>query len=596
MAGMNGTVNGNELGRAEGMLPTTHGLLGPLARAQYGALVRLRWHIFVNGLRSKLGAFEFGARTVTYFVYGLMGLGLAFGAGGIAYGLASDRQWNYMPMAFWFVLLTWQVVPVMLASFQEQFNLGTLLRFPVGFKSYYFLYVVFGLSDVSTAIGALCCLGILTGVTVVRPDLFAFTILVLFAFAAFNILLVRAIFVWIDRWLSQRKTREILAAFFMIFFLSFQLVNPAVWQHGRRTIRGPHTAEHDVQEMLDSRWARGANAVQEWLPPGLAGLALRDAAEQQPVHGLGLLAVLGIYFLAAGGVLGMRLQAEFSGEDLSAAPARRIASTAAPIRAGGRIVERSSAWEIAATESGASPAMVAIVEKEFRSLWRTLPLLYALGAPLLMVLVVSGGFLRGSMSTHSPVFAFPLCVFFAQLGFHQLWGNSLGTEGAGVQLYFLSPTSFRTVMLAKNLFHATVFAVVMVIAGVLAALRLGEPSGVMVATTVAWLLFVLPCNLAVGNIFSLTMPYKINPGRISRQRRSQGAAFLSLLMQTGLVAIGALVYLLCSKMSMPLLAVPIFLAMAAAAGIVWLRILSNADHTANQRKEQLIAALTKADD
>ena len=86
---------------------------------------------FVNGLRSKLGAFEFGARTVSYFIHGLMGLGLAFGAGGIAYGLASDREWDYMPAVFWFVLFTWQVVPVMLASFQEQFNLGTLLRFPV---------------------------------------------------------------------------------------------------------------------------------------------------------------------------------------------------------------------------------------------------------------------------------------------------------------------------------------------------------------------------------------------------------------------------------------------------------------------------------
>ena len=382
----------------------------------------------------------------------------------------------------------------------------------------------------------------------------------------------------------------------MIFFLSFQLVNPAVWQHGRRTPRGPHTAQHNVQQMLDSRWARGANAVQEALPPGLAGLALRDAAERQPVHGLGLLAVLGIYFFAAAGVLGMRLRAEFSGEDLSAEPASRIASTSAPIKPSGRAAERRSTWEVAATESGASPAMVAIVEKEFRSLWRTLPLLYAVGAPLLMVLVVSGGFLRGSMSTHAPVFAFPLCVFFAQLGFHQLWGNSLGTEGAGVQIYFLSPTSFRTVLLAKNLFHAAVFAVVMLIAGLLAMVRLGEPSGVMVATTVAWLLLVLPCNLAVGNIVSLTMPYKINPGRISRQRRSQGAAFLSLLVQAGLVAIGALVYLFCFKMSMPLLAVPIFLAMAAAAAVVWLKVLGNADHTANQRKERLIAALTKAED
>jgi ABC-2 type transport system permease protein len=240
--------------------------------------------------------------------------------------------------------------------------------------------------------------------------------------------------------------------------------------------------------------------------------------------------------------------------------------------------------------------MVAIVEKEFRSLWRSLPLLYAVGAPLLMVLVISGSFLRGGQSSHAQVFAFPLCVFFAQLGFHQLWGNSLGTEGAGVQLYFLSPTPFRTVLLAKNLFHAAIFAVVMVIAGLLASVRLGEPSGEILATTVAWLLLVLPCNLAVGDIFSLTMPYKINPGRISRQRRSQGAAFLSLLMQVGLVAVGALVYLFCSVVRMPLLAVPIFLVMGGVAVFVWLKLLGNADNVANQHRDRMIAALTKADD
>ena len=48
------------------------GLLSPLARAQYAALARLRWRIFVNGLRSSLGAFELGARTVAFVLYGFI--------------------------------------------------------------------------------------------------------------------------------------------------------------------------------------------------------------------------------------------------------------------------------------------------------------------------------------------------------------------------------------------------------------------------------------------------------------------------------------------------------------------------------------------
>lgn len=595
MAGMNGAMDGTGLTRADGMLPTSDTVFGPLARAQYSALIRLRWHIFVNGLRSKMGAFEFGARTVSYFVYGLMGVGLAFGAGGIAYGLASDKEWKYMPVLFWFVLFTWQVVPIMLASFQEQFNLGTLLRFPLGFKSFYFLYVVFGLSDVSTAIGALCSLGMITGITVVRPDLFGFTVLLLIVFAAFNILLVRAIFAWIDRWLSQRKTREILAALFMIFFLSFQLVNPAVWQHGGGH-KGNSLPQQNVRMMLNSRWVRAANTVQEWLPPGVAGQALREAADEQPVRGFGLLAVLCVYLLAAGGLLGLRLRAEFSGEDLSAAPARKL-SSAVPGKTvvAGQAVRQAGVWRAAGFDPDAPSPVAAIFEKEFRSLTRALPLLYAVGAPLLMVLVVAGPFARGE-SAASPIFAFPLCVFFAQLGFHQLWGNNLGTEGAGVQLYFLCPTPFRTVLLGKNLFHAAVFTLSMVIAGVLASVRLGAPSGQILALTAAWLAFVLPCNLAVGNIFSLTMAYKINPGRISRQRRSQGAAFMSLLVQLGLVAVGALVYLFSKVVHMQLIAVPIFLLLGAVATLVWFKIVGNADNIANQHKDRLIAVLTKADD
>jgi hypothetical protein len=47
---------------------------------------------------------------------------------------------------------------------------------------------------------------------------------------------------------------------------------------------------------------------------------------------------------------------------------------------------------------------------------------------------------------------------------------------------------------------------------------------------------------------------------------------------------------------MPLLTVPIFLAMGGVAAFVWLRILGNSDNVAIQRRDQMIATLTKADD
>jgi len=86
---------------------------------------------------------------------------------------------------------------------------------------------------------------------------------------------------------------------------------------------------------------------------------------------------LGLYLLGAGGVLAARLKAEYRGESLSDAPGRKKASAS---RMG---AEASGAgWLL----DGSGP-MAAVIEKEIRTLLRTLPLLYAIGAPLVLVFV-----------------------------------------------------------------------------------------------------------------------------------------------------------------------------------------------------------------
>jgi ABC-2 type transport system permease protein len=567
------------------------GVLSPLARAQYTALARLRWRIFVNGLRSNLGAIELGARTVAFVLYGFIGLGIGVGAGVYAYVIASGAQWQYLPIVFWGVCLMWQVVPIMLSTFQEQFDLGTLLRFPVGFSAFFFLYIVFGLADVSTILGFLCCLGILIGVTLAEPALFFWTAIVLVLFAAFNILLVRTIFAWIDRWLSQRRTREIVGGIFMALFLSLQLVNPALWQHGRPSQGSRRQQAEFYRKLLAAPWVQTVEQTQAWLPPGLAAAAVEQATDQQPRHAVGALGISGLFIFGVGGVLGVRLRAEYRGENLSAAPAL-AKTTAKPLQGRERIAR--SELSAGAPVHAASP-IGAIMGKEFQTMMRTLPLLYAVGAPLVLVIFISGPFVRAGIHGHMPLWAFPMCVFFAQLGFRQLFGNNLGTEGAGIQLYFLAPTPLRTVLLAKNLCHSIVFAFALVLAGLLATLRLGVPDGLIVAITIAWLMFALPVNLAVGNILSITMPYRVNPGRISRQRGSQASTIISLLLQACVLGFGAAVFQICFFSGVLWMAIPSFLVLAVVAVAVWLRILGNSDDIAAQRKDMLLATLMKAE-
>ena len=565
------------------------GVFGRAARAQYAAMARLRWSMFSHSLRSSKGALELGARTVANLLYAAMGVAIGFGAGAGAYLIASNNAWEYLPIVFWSMCFLWQMVPIMLASFQEQFDLGILLRFPVLFGSYFLLYVVSGLVDISTILGGLCSIGILVGVTLARPDLFGWTLLGLAVFAAFNILLVRAIFAWIDRWLAQRRTREILGAIFMLMILSLQLLNPALHQRRHDRRNGQPAQRQSVEQQTDELrarygpWLQTANQVQSWLPPGLAARALRQAAAGEQsgygaVPALGSLIVLGIYALAAGGALAARLKSEYRGENLGQAPSRK------------KVGKRESGW----LPNAAGP-IAAVIEKELRSLLRSMPVLYALGMPVVMVFFFSAVFHNRTSSGLHPQMqiALPIGVAYALLGFTQLFYNNLGAEGAGIQLYFLSPTPIRSVMLAKNLFHSALFLFDAVVAGVIIGFRIGAPTTQLIAATAAWLLFALPSNLAVGNVFSVTMPYRVNPGRMSRQRGSQANALLSLLVQLGILGTGVAVFLLCTLAQALWLAVPIFLALAAGAVFAWLRVLGNIDAMANQRRDSLMATLMK---
>jgi ABC-2 type transport system permease protein len=590
MADLSGAGGG--LGEPARFAPTG-GFLGSLAQAQYGALAKLRWRMFANGLRSNKGAFELGARTFGWVIYAFLGVVLGSGAGVSAYLLVSNGKFEYLPILFWVLAFLWQMIPVMLASFQEQFDLGILLRFPVRFSSYVLLYLVFGLLDVSTILGGLCCLGMWVGVAVATPGLLLWTTLALAVFAAFNILLVRAVFAWIERWLRQRKTREILGAVFMVGLLSLQLLNPAMYQR-RHSARTDPDAQIHAAKARYTPLLKKANAVQKWLPPGLAARSLQQAVGQQPVTGLGSLGILGLYVLVVGGLLAARLKAEYRGESLSVAPARDKATSRrgkAPV-ASRDSLERTDAQSTATM--GDSGPIAAVIEKDVRSLLRTLPLLYAIGAPLLLVLVFSGVFIKNG-GMQAPVFplALPICMVYAQLGFTQIFFNNLGAEGAGVQLYFLSPTPIRTVLLAKNLLHTLLFSMAALVAAVLATLRLGVPDVAVIAATAAWLIFSLPCNLAAGNIFSLKMPYRVNPGRISRQRGSQANALLSLLVQLGVLAVGASVFALAWFIGKMWIAVPIFLVLAVVAVYVWRRVLNNSDAIAYARRDALMATLMK---
>ena len=115
----------------------TGGVFGREAGVQYAAMTRLRWRMFVHGLRSIHGLFDLGATGIAWLLFSVLGVGLGLGLFAASHSLASHSSWQYLPILFWTMSLIWLMFPMTVASFQEQSDLRILLRFPVRFGSYF---------------------------------------------------------------------------------------------------------------------------------------------------------------------------------------------------------------------------------------------------------------------------------------------------------------------------------------------------------------------------------------------------------------------------------------------------------------------------
>ena len=580
MAGIAGAGLGRGGETSGARMAGAGGAFSPLARQQYAALAAMRWSAFRNGMRSTRGAIEIVAGGLNYILYALMGLGVMAGLGVGAYAMISKRQFALLPLLFWAVFLMWQTMPLVLASFQLQFDLNDLLRFPLGFGSFFLLHTIFGLVDATTLLGALGSFGIWAGITIAYPRLSAWVAATLVIFGLFNVLLSRAVFIWLDRWLAKRKTREIVSMLFVLAMLSLQFLNPAVHSHRRHAPPTPQASRQARHELFV------ADRAQRRLPPGLAELAIERGARREPVQALGSLGLMGLWTAACALLMGVRLRAVHRGELLADAP--RLDTREKRPRT------KTRAAPAAAASPGGRGPIVAIIEKDVHTVMRSMPLIYALGAPLVMVIIFAS-LMRGDPMHDGFPLALPLCIAYALLGFTQLIYNNLGAEGMGIQLLLYSPTPIRTILLAKNIFHASLFCVIALLAGALAILRMGQPGPAWLAITAAWLFFALPAHLAAGNLFSLYMPHRLNLGRIGRQRGGQASALLGMLVQAGILGVGALVAGLCLLAGSLWLAAPILLVLAVPAYVGWARVLANADSIAMRHRDELITTLARAD-
>ncbi|MGB0034097.1 MAG: hypothetical protein WBP79_01325 [Candidatus Acidiferrales bacterium] len=545
----------------------------PEARGQFAAIARLRWQLFVNSLRTLRGRFELISKILISLGFAAAGLAGAFSLGFGAWALISHGKFEWLALLLWGILMFWQAYPMLASPLKETVDSSNLLRFPLRYPAYFVVRLVFGALDPSTALGFFWLTGILIGIGIVAPPLALWAAIVLLVFANLNILLSQMIFAWLERWLMRRRTREILGVVFFLVLISFQLIGPLMGRYGngaRPTVAVVFTRVLPVQRVL---------------PPGLAAAAIARAIEGKPVTALGAFGALCAYGALFFALLNLRLRAQYLGENLSEAVAPTALRKKESIRPG---------WSL----TGLSGPVAAIFEKEIRYLSRSGPMLFTLIMPVFILLIFRLGPANsgrgGASLANAPDLAFPIGAAYALLILTNLVYNNFGADGTGVQIFFAAPVRFREIVLAKNLAHVAVLTFVILLVWFGVCLMFRPPSVEVTLATLSGILFALPVNLSVGNLLSIYSPKKYDFGAFGRQRAPQATVIVSLTVQFVVFGLAALIFLVARHRGEIWLATIAFLALAAIAFGVYFVFLGRAEKMALDRREVMIAELSKA--
>jgi ABC-2 type transport system permease protein len=544
-----------------------------LAKAQFVEVARMRRDSMMHSLKTMSGKLELISRIAVIGFYSLMGLGVGTGAGILAYFAVINRQAELIAAMIWFLFGFWQVFPILRAGYTNTFDASTLLRFPVAYRTYFLLRCFYSALEPVAIVAVLGLLGITAGVTTASPALLPWCAVIAALIIALNILTTQLALSWVERWLAQRRTREILGMLFFVFVVGMQLIGPLT----RRM-------EHRQDEVTKSRvritkeTARKIIYAERALPPGLVGYGLAKAQTHEYAKASLAVGGLAFYGFAMVLLLDLRLRKQYRGENLSETAARRRTEEDKTPRVG---------WNVA----GISLPLAAMIEKEVRYLLRSGPMLLSFVMPLVVLLIFGGTGARQIPQRFSSM-SFPLVAAYSLLILTNVVYNTFGGDHSGVQFYYLSPVPLRKVILGKNAVHASLFVLELGILWVAVRVLRTTPELWVTAATLAAVPFALGLEFSAGNILSILWPKKLEFQMMGRQRTPQVSALLALVVHAVVVATCGLVFLAAGRYGGGV-AVTAFLILDVGAVALYFFLLTKAEDLALKRRETMFEALCR---
>lgn len=571
------------------------------ASTQILAVAWLRWRIFVNGLfrrRPKTAgqavgfAFLIILRIIVWPFLAMMVIGPVAGSAFWAWVIVAHHhssELRQLQILFAVVAVGWQFIAVnglSIAAAVSNFDPASLIRYPLRFGRYFILRTLIGLMTPSTIVGCLALLAAAVGIAIAKPTLALPALVVLAVYALMNIFLTRMIGAWMERWLANRRFREIFNVLVALSAVGLQFLNFQRYSaHTYITPRG---------WLFNS--LQNSNASLHWLPPGYAASAILRSSHLTTAIApfLALVACTALF----AGVFAVRLHMQFRGEYLgdgvvghTSTKARRRAKPVAlqpdPLPDSSRPQDAGAAFP---------PIIAACLRKEWLTFRGNSAQFVGIITPLIFIVLLN----RGQFASHSSLFL-PGAIAYVMLGALAGLYNIFGADGLGVQIYLLAPIRMRDVIVAKNISSLVLIVTEAALAwGLVSFLRRAPIPLVTQVSTAFWTIFVIALNLALGTLRSIQAPRKFVPGQM-RQRRGTPATptnrtsgLLILLVLFGSLLLQIPVVLLSHYLNLPWLAASIFGPLAVAAVVAYALLLQNAERLVLAHRDTLAEELCKA--
>ena len=565
------------------------------ASEQLLAVAWLRWRIFVNGMfrkrpksRRQIAGLVFGIllRLMVWPMLALIVVGPVAGSGFLAWMAISEGHRKSLAPLLLGILLLWQFVSInglSIAAAMPSFDPASLVRFPLRFGRYFVLRSLLGLLTPSTIVGCLALLAAAVGIGIASPPLALPALLVLAVYALMNVYLTRMIGAWMERWLANRRFREIFSMLMALFAVSIQFLNLQ-----RSATHVPGVRSSWLMTVLHS-----SGSYLDWLPPGFAAQAI--LLVKHPLAALSQFAALLASTALFAAVFSIRLKKQFLGEYLSEGTSRR-AKVQSPPRA--RVPEPEPITQSVAAASSTllSPIVAACLRKDWLILRSNGTQLIGLLTPLLFVVIFS---MNRAFSAISSRYFLPAAMAYVLIGPLGSLYNVFGADGRGVQVYLFAPVRMRDVVVAKNLMSLALIVAEVVLAWTIICVlaRATIPVSVQISTAF-WTVFVVAMNLAIGTVRSIQAPRYFVPGQTRQLRAAAPAnrtsALLVLAVLFGSMLLQIPVAFASNYLKQPWLAAWVFGPLAVAAIFAYVLILSDSERRIFAARDVFAEELCKA--